>query len=220
MPPPLLCPRATSPPMVWSYVPLLLFQATTPGVWACHATINDRPCSVASAPVRPPRYRSSPWATAPSLSSSATPDAHYPDHRRHPLLLRPSTGELLRQAAAAAESPLRCATPPQDTPIELPTSPCCPSRHPRSTSPSADAGIRPATAALLRAPIPPLPLCGPCQRWYWAVPSAVLAGHTSIAQAGHVGTTQLGRSGFWPLAVELFFYFLNIFKSLQIQKFV
>jgi hypothetical protein len=33
-------------------------------------------------------------------------------------------------------------------------------------------------------------------------------------------TQPLGRGGFGPLAVELFFYFLNIFKFLQIQKFM
>jgi hypothetical protein len=33
-------------------------------------------------------------------------------------------------------------------------------------------------------------------------------------------TVPLGRGGFGPLVIELFFYFLNIFKSLQIQKFV
>jgi hypothetical protein len=46
------------------------------------------------------------------------------------------------------------------------------------------------------------------------------AGNTSVAQAGHISTVQLGRGGFNPLAFNLFFYFPNIFKSLQIQKFV
>jgi hypothetical protein len=39
-------------------------------------------------------------------------------------------------------------------------------------------------------------------------------------QAGRVGTVQLGVRGFGPVTVDLFFYFPNIFKSLQIQKFV
>jgi hypothetical protein len=42
----------------------------------------------------------------------------------------------------------------------------------------------------------------------WAAGTAVQAGH------------ELGRWGFSPVAFELFFYFPNIFKSLQIQKFV
>jgi hypothetical protein len=43
-------------------------------------------------------------------------------------------------------------------------------------------------------------------------------GHMHAMQAGCVGTVQLGRGGFSP--DELFFYFLNIIKYLQIQKFV
>jgi hypothetical protein len=33
-----------------------------------------------------------------------------------------------------------------------------------------------------------------------------------------LGTVQLGHGGFGPVTVDLFFYFSNIFKSLQIQK--
>jgi hypothetical protein len=40
------------------------------------------------------------------------------------------------------------------------------------------------------------------------------------AQAGRAGTVQLGRGGFSRVTANLFFYFLNIFKFLQIQKFV
>jgi hypothetical protein len=45
-------------------------------------------------------------------------------------------------------------------------------------------------------------------------------GCTRAAQAGRAGTVQLGRGGFSPVATNLFFYFLNIFEFLQIQKFV
>jgi hypothetical protein len=41
-------------------------------------------------------------------------------------------------------------------------------------------------------------------------------GHMRAAQVGCAGTVQPGRNGFGPVTVELFFYFLNIFKSLQI----
>jgi hypothetical protein len=42
----------------------------------------------------------------------------------------------------------------------------------------------------------------------WATGTAVQAGR------------ELGHGGFGPVAFDLFFYFLNIFKSMQIQKFV
>jgi hypothetical protein len=48
----------------------------------------------------------------------------------------------------------------------------------------------------------------PIARGQWAAGTA--------AQAGR----ELGRGGFGPLAFDLFFYLLNIFKSLRIQKFV
>jgi hypothetical protein len=50
--------------------------------------------------------------------------------------------------------------------------------------------------------------------WHCASGPRWLCGHGL-----HV-TVPLGHGGFGPLAVELFFYFLNIFKSLQIKKFV
>jgi hypothetical protein len=97
-----------------------------------------------------------------------------------------------------------------------------------------------ATAILLRTPLPPLPPRGLRQRRYQVTPSAVLAGRepaarttgptmpwaTCAVQIGRVGTMDVGRAllcswatrGFGPATVELFFYFLNIFKSLQIQK--
>jgi hypothetical protein len=47
------------------------------------------------------------------------------------------------------------------------------------------------------------------------------ASRASVAQAGRIGTVQLGRGGFNLVAFDLFFfYFPNIFKSLQIQKIV
>jgi hypothetical protein len=74
---------------------------------------------------------------------------------------------------------------------------------------------------------------GRCMRPSWARPwaarmlrkprlrlSQARLGHVCAAQAGCAGTMQLGHGGFGPLALELFFYFLNIFKSLQIQNFV
>jgi hypothetical protein len=61
----------------------------------------------------------------------------------------------------------QCATPPRDTPIELPTSPCCPIHRPRSTSSSIDARLWPATSALLWTPLPPLPPRGPRQHRHW-----------------------------------------------------
>jgi hypothetical protein len=51
-------------------------------------------------------------------------------------------------------------------------------------------------------------------------PSRSRLGHAHTAQVGCAGTVQLGRGGFGRATVELFFYFPNIFKSLQIQKFV
>jgi hypothetical protein len=45
-------------------------------------------------------------------------------------------------------------------------------------------------------------------------------GRAHAVQAGRAGTVQLGCGGFGLVTVELFFYFLNILKSLQIQKFV
>jgi hypothetical protein len=49
------------------------------------------------------------------------------------------------------------------------------------------------------------------------MPGTVQAGRAGVAQAGHAGTMPLGRK---RMAFVLFFYFLNIFKSLQIQNFV
>jgi hypothetical protein len=49
---------------------------------------------------------------------------------------------------------------------------------------------------------------GHAPRGQWAAGTA--------AQAGR----ELGRVGFGPVAFNLFSHFLNIFKSLQIQKFV
>jgi hypothetical protein len=45
-------------------------------------------------------------------------------------------------------------------------------------------------------------------------------GRDDTVCVGRADTVQLGRGGFGPVTVELFFYFLNIFKSLQIQKMV
>jgi hypothetical protein len=45
-------------------------------------------------------------------------------------------------------------------------------------------------------------------------------GRAHAMEAGRADTKQLGCGGFGPMTVELFFYFLNILKSLQIQKFV
>jgi hypothetical protein len=45
-------------------------------------------------------------------------------------------------------------------------------------------------------------------------------GRSSTVRVGRAGTVQLGRGGFGPTAVDLVFYFLNIFKSLQIQNIV
>jgi hypothetical protein len=45
-------------------------------------------------------------------------------------------------------------------------------------------------------------------------------GHSGTVRVGRIGTVQLCRSGFGPVTANLFFYLLNIFKSLQIQKFV
>jgi hypothetical protein len=49
---------------------------------------------------------------------------------------------------------------------------------------------------------------------------AAQAGAKLGQAVGQAHTVQLGRDGFGPLAFDLFFYFSNIFKSLQIQKFV
>jgi hypothetical protein len=51
-------------------------------------------------------------------------------------------------------------------------------------------------------------------------PSQARLGHARASQAGRAGTVQLGRGGFSAVAFDLFLYFLNIFKSLKIQKFV
>jgi hypothetical protein len=48
----------------------------------------------------------------------------------------------------------------------------------------------------------------------------VALGRAHAVQAGRAGTVQLGCGGFGLVTVELFFYFPNIFKSLQIEKFV
>jgi hypothetical protein len=45
-------------------------------------------------------------------------------------------------------------------------------------------------------------------------PSRAWLGHLRAVQAGCVDTVQLGRGRFGPVADDLFFYFLNIFKSL------
>jgi hypothetical protein len=45
-------------------------------------------------------------------------------------------------------------------------------------------------------------------------------GRIGTMRVGRTGTVQLGRGGFGPATVKLFFYFSNIFKSLQNQKFV
>jgi hypothetical protein len=47
----------------------------------------------------------------------------------------------------------------------------------------------------------------------------VQTGHVNTVDMGRAGTVQLGHGGFSPVIVDLFFfYFPNIFKSLQIQK--
>jgi hypothetical protein len=48
----------------------------------------------------------------------------------------------------------------------------------------------------------------------------MLMGHCSTVCVGRTGTVQLDRGGFGPVTANLFFYFPNMFKSLQIQKFV
>jgi hypothetical protein len=49
---------------------------------------------------------------------------------------------------------------------------------------------------------------------------AAWAGAKLGQAVGRAHTTQLGRGGFSPLASHLLCYFLYIFKSMQIQKFV
>jgi hypothetical protein len=51
------------------------------------------------------------------------------------------------------------------------------------------------------------------------------SGPCNSVQTGRVGTVAVGcallcHGGFGPVAFDLFFYLLNIFKSLQIKKFV
>jgi hypothetical protein len=53
----------------------------------------------------------------------------------------------------------------------------------------------------------------------WAT-CTVQPGRIGTVDVGRAGTVQLGRGGFSPVKVDFFFYFLNIFKSLQIQNFV
>jgi hypothetical protein len=45
-------------------------------------------------------------------------------------------------------------------------------------------------------------------------------GRAHAVQAGRAVTVQLSRARIQPSDSDLFFYFLNIFKFLQIQKFV
>jgi hypothetical protein len=45
-------------------------------------------------------------------------------------------------------------------------------------------------------------------------------GRSGTVRVGCIGAVQLDRSGFGPVTANLFFYLPNIFKSLQIQKFV
>jgi hypothetical protein len=82
-------------------------------------------------------------------------------------------------------------------------------------------------------PLPPLPPYGPRQRRYWAAPSAVPAGRESAARTGrpgkavyavqtgrvgtvdmgHADTVQLGRGGFGPVTVDLFFSIFRIYSN-------
>jgi hypothetical protein len=43
-------------------------------------------------------------------------------------------------------------------------------------------------------------------------------GRVGTVRVRRAGSVQLGHGGFGPATVDLFFYFSNIFKSLQIQK--
>jgi hypothetical protein len=63
-------------------------------------------------------------------------------------------------------------------------------------------------ASLPRAQADPTSLWAAC---------TVQTGRVGIVDVGCAGTVQLGRGGFGPVTID-FFYFLNIFKYLQIQK--
>jgi hypothetical protein len=102
----------------------------------------------------------------------------------------------------------------------FPSSVWC-SRRPPPPHHAAMASVAAATQAPGQA-CGPLCEVGPARPWaartlHRPRSSRVELGHTRVAQAGCAGTVQLGRNGFGPVTVELFFfYFPNIFKSLQI----
>jgi hypothetical protein len=105
---------------------------------------------------------------------------------------------------------------------------CCnltvlPSRCPRSTSPTADARIRSDTAA-------PAPGANSSLASTWAAPVPIswwamrrhrsYGPHQALCKRAVMPLCSWAAEGFDPLASDLLCYFMYIFKSLQIQKFV
>jgi hypothetical protein len=137
-----------------------------------------------------------------------------------------------RRPSSIDHLPHRCRrrrepSPVSHFPSEGPQS-CCyltvlPSRLPRSTSQTADAGIRPDTAApapgantsLASAWAAPVPVLRWAVRHHWSC-----GPHRALCKRAATTLCNWAAEGFGPLASDLLCYFLYTFKSMQIQKFV
>jgi hypothetical protein len=162
--------------------------------------------SKAAAHLRPGcRYRLCPG------SRQAVPSAHHRLHR-----------ELGRTALLTPVRPHRALFPrdASHAPVRFPSCPL--PLHRASARPScrcSGAVARARTEAVRTL------ASGPSWARPWATrtlrrPSRARLNCARAAQASCTDAMPLGRDKFGPLAFDLFFYFPNIFKSLQIQKFV
>jgi hypothetical protein len=145
---------------------------------------------------RPPRRRSDRRVEAPRR-------CHGPKPRtaavRNPCLHRPA---MLRLRESPMSSPTSLTAPPSSVPMR--SLPCPLPLHRSATPPSC----RRSGAAAARA------------RSHRGHAHATQAGAKLGQAVGRAPTAQLGRGRFGPLASDLLCYFLYIFKSMQIQKFV
>jgi hypothetical protein len=78
----------------------------------------------------------------------------------------------------------------------------------------ANAGTGPRPVLCQRAASLPRARADPARLW---ATCTVQPGRIGTVDVGCAGTVQLYRDGFGPVTIN-FFYFLNIFKYLQIQK--
>jgi hypothetical protein len=151
---------------------------------------------------------------------TAPPPAALVPFRRH--CLRLGSHRVVPSACRRLHRELSCAT------VHAPVRP----RHafPRAASRAPVKSPPQSTRAALQRCRTHCVTCtrvGPSWARPWAAhtlrrprPSRARPGHAHVVQAGRTCTVQLGRARIQSVTVELFFYFSNIFKSLQIQKFV